>query len=216
MSGASVIPNHKLGPTDCHGDLHCTLCCHPIFATSPTHILLKSPLCDIYRSELWKLPLCEQSDCLVLSIRTLAAAEILPLAIPETRYFAANAHTLHWHCKTHTLHWHIFSMLPISLSLVTTPCLSSGPIHHLVNSCCHSISILSFEIRQWADAICWKWVGQVFQFVRRQFFFKLPPTHFFSVTPGHQTNPEPFARWPTFPILLSPLLWYQTFKSQHL
>ena len=92
-------------------------------------------------------------------------------------------------------------MLPISLLVVTLSLIrtysSSRP---LVNSSCQSISILSFEMSMAGGDNLLK-VGQLFQFVRRQFFFKLPPNHFFSFTPGHETDVEPFVCRPTFPPL---------------
>ena len=115
-----------------------------------------------------------QSYC-PLSIRILAAAEILPVAIQETRFLAINTHKhTHFQCCQF--------LLAVTLSFTRVP------IHHLVNSSCQSISVLSFEMSMVAGRM-----GQVFQFVWRQFFFKLPP-HLL----GDETNAEPFPRWFTF------------------
>ena len=86
--------------------------------------------------------------------------------------------------------------LVVTLSSISTYS-SSRP---LVNSSRQSISILSFEMSMAGGSNLLK-VGQLFQFVRQQFFFKLPPNHFFSFTPGHETDVEPFVWWPTFPQL---------------
>ena len=88
----------------------------PVRVTSVNLLWLTNNIRLTFES-MWELPLCWQnqiSDCLLLSITTLAAAEILPVAIRETRSFARHTHTHTTHTHTHT-----FSILTISLLVVT-------------------------------------------------------------------------------------------------
>ena len=88
-----------------------------------------------------------QSSCL-LSIRTLAAAEILPVAIQETRSLAIRC------APTNTQFSNVANFNWLS------PCLPSVPIHHHVLLWIPPVKAFQFyHLKcQWrAGAICWKW-----------------------------------------------------------
>ena len=78
----------------------------------------------------------------------------------------------------------------------------------LVNSCCQSISILSFEMSKAGGSNLFR-VGQGFQFVRRQFFLEYVSRPLFPFISGHETNAKPLLS----DLLLNILVTYSVKKK---